>query len=512
MSSYHQNPPSRLAKTAKGIQWNSWSLGAATVLAGLTAQSLLASGPVPKPSPSIESCLGNVCAGRTDCVQFPNQKNASKATSWMAPFNLGQIVTPTAIVRPKDAQEVASVVRCAIKHGVKVQAKSGGHGWGNHGLGGEDGAISVDMEHFQYTQDAGTNNIRVGGGTRLSQIDEHLSGAQRAIPHGMCMGIGIGGHATVGGLGPMSRMWGTTLDHVEEVEVVTANATIVRASSKENSDLFFAMRGAGAGFGIVTDFVMRTRRAPSSALHFNQSFSYSHPKEIAEVLLTWQSIATDQTLDNRFSTEMVFGPSGARISSTWFGSEAELYQTDILNRVQSIGGSLATRQETWNGSLARLAAEEALHTAPTPNKLYSKSLGLSSSHILSNSEIASLLASLPAELMAEDWSIKFQAAGGAVAEVPVGSTAYAHRDKVMFYQSYAPDALNTTRASLGDFHRKLLNTLPNAAGTYPGFVDAELRAPQSSYWGSGLAVLEEIKAQWDPEDVFHNPQSVAARV
>lgn len=126
------------------------------------------------------------------------------------------------------------------------------------GLGGEDGAVSVDMEHFQYTQDAGSNNIIVGGGTRLGQIDEHLSTSQRAIPHGMCFGIGIGGHATVvsdsnrsssprrtltncvqGGIGPMSRMWGTTLDHVVEVEVVTANSTVVRASSEENSDLFF---------------------------------------------------------------------------------------------------------------------------------------------------------------------------------------------------------------------------------------------------------------------------------
>ncbi|KAI3554620.1 hypothetical protein CABS03_02085 [Colletotrichum abscissum] len=509
MSTSYETQPSGLAKVTKGVQWNSWFIGAATVLAGLTAQTYFAPGPVHKPTPSIESCLNDVCSGRSDCVQFPSQKNAGEAT-WMAPFNLGRTVTPAAIVRPKDAQEVANVVRCAAKHGVKVQATAGSHGWGLQGLGGEDGAVSVDMEHFQYTQDSSSNNIIVGGGTRLGQIDKHLGTSQRAIPHGMCPGVGIGGHATVGGIGPMTRMWGTTLDHVVEVEVVTANSTVVRASSEENSDLFFAVRGAGAGFGIVTEFVMSTHPAPSNVIHLSQSHSYSHPAEVANVLHTWQSVATDSALDNRFSTEMIFSPSGARISSTWVGSEAELEQSGILSRIQIADVPITTRQETWESSLAHLAAEEALHTASIPNKLYSKSLGLSSSDVLSRIEIARILDSLPAELMEDNWSIKFQAAGGAVAEVPVGSTSYAHRDKVMFYQSYAPDASKTTRTILEDFHRKLMNALPEATGTYPGFVDTDLRDAQKSYWGSSLAALEDIKTHWDPKDIFHNPQSVSS--
>lgn len=127
-TSYHRQP-SRLEKATKGVQWNSWSIGAATVLAGLTMQTYFAPGPVYKPTSSIESCLSNVCAGRSDCVQFPSQKDAGEAT-WMAPFNLGRTVTPAAIVRPKDAQEVANVVACAAKHGVKVQATAGSHSWG----------------------------------------------------------------------------------------------------------------------------------------------------------------------------------------------------------------------------------------------------------------------------------------------------------------------------------------------------------------------------------------------
>lgn len=129
MSTSYKTQPSRLAKATKGVQWNCWSIGAATVLAGLTAQTYFAPRPIHKSTPSIESCLNNVCAGRSDCVQFPNQKNAGEDT-WMVPFNLGRTVTPAAIVRPKDAQEVANIVRCAAKHEVKVQATAGGHGWG----------------------------------------------------------------------------------------------------------------------------------------------------------------------------------------------------------------------------------------------------------------------------------------------------------------------------------------------------------------------------------------------
>lgn len=103
--------------------------------------------------------------------------------------------------------------------------------------------------------DTKTWQATFGPGLRVGQLSQllHTHGG-RAMAHGTCRGNGIGGQAVVGGLGPMSRMWGSTPDHILEVEVVTAEGEVVRASKDENADLFWALRGAGPSFGIVTQF------------------------------------------------------------------------------------------------------------------------------------------------------------------------------------------------------------------------------------------------------------------
>lgn len=88
--------------------------------------------------------------------------------------------------------------------------------------------------------DNSTWRATVGAGTRLGAMDEKLHDAGgRAVAHGICPGVGLGGHATIGGLGPSSRMWGSCLDHVLEVEVVTAEGEVVTANEEENADLFW---------------------------------------------------------------------------------------------------------------------------------------------------------------------------------------------------------------------------------------------------------------------------------
>lgn len=111
----------------------------------------------------------------------------------------------------------------------------------NYGLGGEDGALAIDLANLQsFSMDEETWQAAVGAGTLLGDLDDRLHVAgQRAVSHGVCPGVGIGGHATIGGLGPSSRMWGTCLDHVVGVEVVTAEGEVVRASEGENADLFW---------------------------------------------------------------------------------------------------------------------------------------------------------------------------------------------------------------------------------------------------------------------------------
>ena len=95
----------------------------------------------------------------------------------------------------------------------------------------------------------------------------------------------------------MSRMWGSALDHVVEVEVVTADGKIQRASEDKNSDLFYALRGAGASFGIITQFVVKTHPEPGSVIEYTYNFSFGRQKEMADVYRDWQALVGDPDMD-----------------------------------------------------------------------------------------------------------------------------------------------------------------------------------------------------------------------
>src|ERR1700759_1448979 len=161
------------------------------------------------------------------------------------------------------------------------------------GLGGTDGAIVVDLKHFQYVSvDHSTWIATIGAGTRLEDVIKQLyANGKRAMAHGTCPSVGIGGHATIGGLGPTSRIWGAALDHIEEMTVVLADGSAVVASENANQDLFFAMRGA-AGFGIVVEFKFRTRSAPEEAVQFSCMLSGSYAS-MAATFRDWQAVVTE---------------------------------------------------------------------------------------------------------------------------------------------------------------------------------------------------------------------------
>lgn len=112
--------------------------------------------------------------------------------------------------------------------------------------------------------DGSTYIATIGPGIEIGTLDTDLYlSANRAMSHGICSTIRRGGHLMIGGLGPTARQWGLVLDHVE-VEVVLANSSIVRAPETQKQDVFFAIKGAAASFGIVIEFKVRTEEAGGS--------------------------------------------------------------------------------------------------------------------------------------------------------------------------------------------------------------------------------------------------------
>ncbi|EAQ91735.1 hypothetical protein CHGG_03670 [Chaetomium globosum CBS 148.51] len=461
---------------------------------------------------ALQQCIEGVGNGRTDFAGFPSSP-VTYQSFWVRPYNLDISVNPAGVVRPQTASEVSGIIKCAAAHNVKVQARSGGHSYGNYGIGGADGALVIDLVNFQqFSMDNSTWQATVGAGTRLGQMSENLHNAGgRAITHAVCPGVGVGGHATIGGLGPTSRMWGSTLDHVVEVEVVTADGEIRRANSSQNSDLFWALRGAASGFGVITEFVFKTHPEPGDIVQYEYNVKFGNPAEIAPFYSKWQDMIADPELDRRLGTIFIMLPFGAIITGDFYGTKEELKATGILDMFPQPSESTLV-VKSWLGALANSAQKENLYLSDLPVPFYSKSIGFKREDLPTADKIQDLFQWVnDQDKGTVAWAIIFDATGGAVGDVPTNATSFVHRDKILYYQSYAVGLPLSQKSKdfITNFHNEVVGKCsPKAYGTYPGYVDPKLLSAQQQYWESNLPRLREVKKIWDPTDLFHNPQSV----
>ena len=158
------------------------------------------------------------------------------------PYNLRLAYTPAVIVVPTTVKHVQDAVVCASQNGVKVQAKSGGHSYASYAFGGQNGAMTIDLESFQEITLDAKFIAKVGGGVRLGNLALGIynkNNAKRALPHGTCPGVGLGGHATHGGYGYSSRNWGLALDTITAMDVVLANGSSIHTTPTSYPDIYY---------------------------------------------------------------------------------------------------------------------------------------------------------------------------------------------------------------------------------------------------------------------------------
>ncbi|KAH7080619.1 hypothetical protein BKA63DRAFT_248087 [Paraphoma chrysanthemicola] len=434
------------------------------------------------------------------------------------PYNLGVPSTPAAVTYPTTSEEIGKIVKCAVDNSLKVQPRCGGHSYANYAIGGgQDNTIVVDLKNFQqFSMDENSWQATIGGGTLLRDVTKRLhENGNRAMAHGTCPQVGIGGHATIGGLGPSSRMWGSSLDHVEEVEVVLANSTVVRASENQNSDVFFAVKGAAASFGIVTEFKVRTQAEPGKAVLYSYSLGGGSAAANADAFRKWQRLISDPELSRKFASQFILTELGAIVTGTFFGSQQEFDSLNITARLPSKEESIIELDD-WLGVVGHWSEDLALElVGGIPSNFYAKSLAYTKNDIIPDEGVDKLFQYIDnADKGGAVWFIIWDLEGGAINDVAPDATAYGHRDALFYHQAYAVNLLgkvsDTTRNFLKGVNDVVTDALPNSRkGAYAGYVDPALGPDSASlYWGGNVDRLQRIKAAIDPNDVFHNPQSI----
>jgi FAD/FMN-containing dehydrogenase len=211
---------------------------------------------------------------------------------------------PRAIARCLDTADVIASVNCAREHGLLLAIRGGGHN--GPGLGSCNDGLVVDLSRMRRVRvDPAAKTAEVAGGCVWGDVDHATHAFGLAVPSGIIATTGVGGLTLGGGIGHLARSCGLTIDNLLAVDMVLADGTFVRADEEHHSDLFWAVRGGGGNFGVVTNFTFRAH----SVHTVNAGPMFWAVEDAPEVMRRYEAFITDAPEDlNGFFAFLVVPP------------------------------------------------------------------------------------------------------------------------------------------------------------------------------------------------------------
>jgi FAD/FMN-containing dehydrogenase len=418
---------------------------------------------------------------------------------------------PAAVVRCAAAEDVAAVIAFAREAGLPLAVRSGGHCFAGHSS--TDGIV-VDVGPMDAVA-VGGGIATIGAGARLGAVYDALDAHGLAIPAGCGPRVGIAGLALGGGLGILGRLHGLLSDSLRGARVVLADGRVVDCDAEREPDLFWALRGAGAGgFGVVTELRFATLAAPW-ATRLRADWPAARAAAVADAWQRWSPDAPDALA----ASLLVTAPADPAASVTVTVAGAYIGPEDgaagLLDDLAARVGAPPAARHLVHASFRATKRALSGDGAPDP---------LERDHVESRSEF--FAAPLPAEASAalvahlardrrrgEARELDFGPFGGAYTRVPADATAFVHRD-ARFILKHAvavgadadPAARDAGRAWLeGSF---AISHPHGTGGVYPNFPEAGLENWPHAYYGANRERLAAIRERYDPDDVFRAAQSI----
>jgi FAD/FMN-containing dehydrogenase len=409
--------------------------------------------------------------------------------------------SPAYVLRPKSVRDVQAGVRFAAGTGLVLSVRGGGHGY--PGFATNDGGVVIDLGELTDVEiiDGDRHLVRIGGGATWGQVAAALGPYGLAISSGDTRSVGVGGLTLTGGMGWKLRRYGLALDSVVAAQLVTADGEVVRADAQENTELFWALRGGGGNFGIVTTFEF-VAQPTTEVFHGRITFPMA---EAGSVLPGWagylRSAPEELTSIVEYANPLTGGPKAPiEIHLVFDGDDPETAAATI-DPIRRLGTVLADE-------ITRKPYGDVLQEGRTPPPGIQLVTRSAFAYPPSVPQVLRTLAEAGASGNVPHTAIR--SLGGAVSRVPDDATAYAHRQASLMLATTTVGpgpVVEAARSGLDAFWARLT---PDVTGAYANFLsDATEQAVAAIYPPQTYHRLAAVKRRYDPGNLFaanHNIQ------
>jgi FAD/FMN-containing dehydrogenase len=419
-------------------------------------------------------------------------------------FNATHDRRPDVIVRCTDAADVIAAVRHARAYDLEVAVRGGGHSV--PGYGTCDHGIVIDLSPMSNVRvDSERRIARAGGGATWGGFDHAAHAGGLATTGGLVSTTGVGGLTLGGGFGHLTRRCGLSIDSLQSVDVVTAEGRLVTASEYENADLFWALRGGGGNFGVVTSFefvvhpistvvggpLLYEATDATTVMEFFREFIVEAPDELG-LFFAWQ-IAGELP----FIPDDRHGDVFCALVCCWSGPTDEAER--VLKPLRDVAEVKADRVVP----VAYPALNGAFDASAPPGlRQYWKAdflTALTDDAIAAHAEHGS-------RTPTSNSTVHLHAINGAAHRVGTGETAFGHRDKpfvAVIVGAWADPADDSRcRGWVTDYYAAI-HPHSGGEGGYINFLAGDDAGRVEASLGCNYARLQAVKRTWDPDNVFH---------
>jgi FAD/FMN-containing dehydrogenase len=418
---------------------------------------------------------------------------------------------PAAIAYCRDAADVITCVRFATSHDIEVAVRGGGHNAG--GLGVWDDALVIDLSLLRSTSVNPENHtVRADAGCTWGDVDHATVAFGMATPSGFLASTGVAGLTLGGGIGYLSRRFGLTVDNLISADVVLADGSFVTASEDAHSDLFWALRGGGGNFGIVTSFTFRCHDIGDHGTIIGGPILYDLA-DTADVMRWYRELlpALPEELSGWIGLitippappfpEALWGRKSCAIVWCYTGSHERA--DDVLDPVRTFGAPLLVGVQEMPFNVLQ-GAFDALY--PAGLQWYWRADFFNE---ITDAAIE-VHRKFGAQLPTGHSTMHLYPIDGAASRVPEDATAFAYRDGGWAGVIVGVDPDPANAGTITDWAKSYWQELhpTSAGGAYVNFMMDEGEDRVRAAYRGNYDRLAQVKERYDPDNVFHINQNI----